>query len=56
LTTGKYTINGIERYRLITKTHEDLKKFLILIMPYIPTETLLNKVMLLYNDAELQQR
>jgi len=56
MTTGKYTKTGIERYRLTIKTHEDLKKFLRIIMPYIPTQSMLKKVLLLYNDADLQQR
>lgn len=52
---GLNRADGGERFRLWIKTHEDLKKFLRIIMPEIPT-TMLKKVLLLYKDAELQQR
>ena len=48
--------DGGVRYRLYIKTHEDLQKFLKLIMPYIPIKAMIRKVLLLYEDAELQQR
>jgi recombination protein RecA len=42
-------------YRLWFGT-EELKKFLRIILPYIPVKSMLRKAMLLYKDAELQQR
>nr|YP_009710006.1 putative LAGLIDADG homing endonuclease [Coleochaete scutata]QFU80111.1 putative LAGLIDADG homing endonuclease [Coleochaete scutata]QIQ23019.1 putative LAGLIDADG homing endonuclease [Coleochaete scutata] len=42
-------------YRLWFGT-EELKKFLRIILPYVPVKSMLRKAMLLYKDAELQQR
>jgi len=53
---GEFRADGEERFRLFTKTHGDLVKFLRIIMPHIPTLSMVKKVLLLYNDAELQQR
>jgi hypothetical protein len=44
-----------EYYRLWFSTTE-LKKFLRIILPYIPTQSCLSKVMITYKDLELQQR
>jgi len=53
---GLKRADGGERYRLWIKTHEDLKKFLRIIMPELPTKTMLKKVLLLYKDTEHQER
>jgi len=42
-------------YRLYLNTAE-LKKLLIIIMPYIPTKSMLYKIELKYKDKEMQQR
>nr|NP_943708.1 putative DNA endonuclease [Chara vulgaris]AAP92207.1 putative DNA endonuclease [Chara vulgaris] len=42
-------------YRLWFGT-EELKKFLRIILPYIPVQSMLRKTMLLYKDAKFQQR
>lgn len=44
-----------EYFRLWFSTIE-LKKFLRIILPYIPTQNCVSKVMLQYKDVELQQR
>lgn len=43
-------------YRLFIRSTEMLKKFLRIILPYIPVEEMLPKMILLYKDFELQQR
>lgn len=43
-------------YRLFIRSTEMLKKFLEIILPHIPVEEMLPKVILLYKDSELQQR
>jgi len=53
---NKYKADNNERFRLYMKTHQDLIKFLQIIIPYTPTLTMIKKVLLLYDDAELQQR
>jgi len=45
-----------EYYRLYIHSTEELKKFLKIILPYIPVEEMLYKVILLYNDSLFQQR
>ena len=45
-----------EHYRLWIRSAEELKKFLRIILPYIPVKEMLPKVILLYKDSQLQQR
>lgn len=50
--------NGIEKeyYRLWIRSSEELKKFLRIILPYVKSQSVLPKVLLLYKDSQLQQR
>jgi hypothetical protein len=43
-------------YRLWIYSSEELKKFLRIILPYLPVANTLPKVILLYKDPNLQQR
>lgn len=43
-------------WRLWIPSTEELKKFLRIIIPYIPVEGMLRKVLLLYKDSQFQQR
>jgi hypothetical protein len=43
-------------WRLWIRSQEELKKFLRIIIPYIPVTSMLKKVILLYKDYQLQQR
>ena len=43
-------------YRLWIYSSEELKKFLRIILPYIPVANTLPKVILIYKDPNLQQR
>lgn len=43
-------------YRLWIRSSEELQKFLRIILPYVPVEEMLPKVLLLYRDPQLQQR
>ncbi len=43
-------------YQLRIYSTEELKKFLRLILPYLPVASMLPKVILLYKDSSLQQR
>lgn len=52
----KYKQNGQERFRLWIVSVEELKKFLRIVIPYIPVYSMLYKVIILYKDSELQQR
>lgn len=45
-----------EYYHLWIFSTEEFKKFLRLILPYVAVPSMLSKVILLYNDLELQQR
>ena len=45
-----------EYWRLWIRSPEELKKFLRIILPYIPVEGMLRKVLLLYKDSQMQQR
>ena len=45
-----------EYYRLWLRSSEELKKFFRIILPFVPVEQLLPKVILLYKDSQLQQR
>ena len=48
--------NIYEYYRLWIRSSEELKKFLRLILPHIKVASILPKVLLLYQNPELQQR
>lgn len=43
-------------YRIWIRSQEELKKFLRIILPYIPVADMLYKTILLYKDDQLQQR
>lgn len=43
-------------YRLYIDSSEELKKFLRIILPYIPVSNMFQKTILLYKDFDLQQR
>lgn len=45
-----------EYWRIWIRSTEELKKFLKIIVPYIPVEKMLSKVLLIYDDYQLQQR
>lgn len=49
---GKQT----EYHRLWIRSSEELKKFLRIILPYVPVAKMLPKVLILYKDSQLQQR
>lgn len=55
---GKISLTGrrSQQYRLWMRSTEELKKFLRIILPYIPAASMLPKVILLYKDSQLQQR
>lgn len=53
---NKLKKDGTQRYRLWIRSREDLKKFLTIIIPFIPVYSMLYKVLLLWKDPELQQR
>ena len=48
--------SAAEQYRLWFRSREELKKFLRIILPYVPVRSMLYKVLILYKDPELQQR
>ncbi len=43
-------------WRLWIRSQEELKKFLRIILPYIPVSSMLSKTLLLYKDSQFQQR
>lgn len=43
-------------WRIWIRSQEELKKFLRIILPYIPVSSMLRKVVLLYKDSQFQQR
>ncbi len=43
-------------WRIWIRSHEELKKFLRIILPYIPVASMLRKTIFLYKDSQLQQR
>jgi hypothetical protein len=43
-------------WRIWIRSQEELKKFLRIIIPYIPVASMLRKTILLYKDLKLQQR
>lgn len=47
---------SVEYYRLWIRSSEELKKFLRIILPYVPVAKMLPKVLILYKDSELQER
>lgn len=49
-------VGKVEQYRLWIRSTEHLQKFLRIILPHIPVESMLPKALLLYNDSDLQQR
>ena len=50
--------NGAERqyFRIWIRSQEELKKFLRIILPWIPVPSMLRKTILLYKDSQLQER
>lgn len=53
---GKLGREGKNYFRLWLTSTEELKKFLRMILPQLKVETMLSKVIILYNDSELQER
>ncbi|MBI5152180.1 hypothetical protein HZA39_01485 [Candidatus Peregrinibacteria bacterium] len=53
---GKIKRGPKEYYRLWIRSTEELKEFLRIILPHIPVEDMLPKVIMLYKDSKLQQR
>lgn len=53
---GKEKKDGSQRYRLWIRSVNELKKFMRIIIPYIPVYSMLYKVIILYKDSQLQQR
>lgn len=53
---GETNARGRQYYRLYIRSTREFKKFLRLIIPHIPIEEMLPKVLLLYKDSKLQQR
>ena len=45
-----------EKYYRLWFSTEELKKFLRIILPYVPVEEMLQKTLILYNDPQLQER
>ena len=45
-----------EYWRIWIRSQEELKKFLRIILPYIPVPSMLRKTILLYKDSQFQQR
>ncbi len=43
-------------WRLWIRSQEELKKFLRIILPYIPVQSMLSKTILLYKDSQFQER
>jgi hypothetical protein len=50
--------NGEQRqyWRIWIRSQEELKKFLRIILPYIPVPSMLQKTIILYKDSQFQQR
>lgn len=53
---GIQQLSNEKYYRLCIYSSEELKRFLRIILPYIPIASMLPKVILLYRDLNLQQR
>jgi len=45
-----------EYWRIWIRSQEELKKFLRIVLPYIPVSSMLRKTILLYKDSQFQQR
>ena len=43
-------------WRLWIRSQEELKKFLRIVLPHVPVQSMLKKVILLYKDPQFQQR
>lgn len=43
-------------WRIWIRSQEELKKFLRIIIPHIPVQSMLSKVLLLYKDSQFQER
>ena len=56
ISTNKLKKNGKLSYRLWIRNHLELRKFLKIIIPFIPVKSMLYKVLLLWKDPDLQQR
>ena len=56
ITTAVGRIGKTDQYRLWIRSTESLQKFLRIILPYIPVESMLSKVLMMYRDPHLQQR
>ena len=54
--TSIHEVGHRGQYRLHIRSTEQLKKLLEIILPHICVEEMLPKVLLLYNDSQLQQR
>ncbi len=55
-TTRMYKGEQRQYWRIWIRSQEELKKFLRIIIPFIPVPTMLSKVILLYKDSQFQQR
>lgn len=55
---GRISLQGkrATQYRIWIRSTEELKKFLRIILPFIPVCSMLSKVLILYRDSQLQQR
>ena len=58
LRIGKVASEGprSRQYRLWLRSTEGLKKFFRMILPHIPVQSMLSKVIILYKDPKLQER
>ena len=56
ISTSIAQVKDTGHYRLWIRSAEDLKRFLRIIIPHIPVEDMIYKVILLYKDSQLQQR
>lgn len=48
--------NQDKYFRLWIRSNSELKKFLRIVLPHVPTKSMLYKVLILYKDIQLQQR
>lgn len=56
ITTSIIKVKNYEQYMLRLNSTVELQKFLRIIIPYIPVEQMLPKVIMMYRDREIQQR
>lgn len=54
--TREYNEEKRQYWRIWIRSQEELKKFLRLILPYIPVPSMLRKTIILYKDSQFQQR